>query len=145
MNPNYNPFQTSALRLPKKYQADIQKYCQKKAKTSKVLNSPFERIVDLWFLCICVGIYFEEKKEVKNSYRFMDGSVLKENYNIIETLEVIAIAETNNENIIEEPNKMLEILNQYAFAGIERIFEGLNSGRSDSLWNLTDYLSKSIK
>jgi len=70
---------------------------------------------------------------------------LKENHSIIETLIVLAIAENDDETIIEDPNKMLEILNQYAFAGIERIFEGLSRGRSDNLWNLTDYLSKIIK
>ncbi len=142
---NYNPFQTGALRFPKKHQADIQNYCQKDSKKSNVLNSPFERIVDLWFLCVCTGVYFEEEKEIKNGYKFMEGSVLKENQKVIETLETIAIAATNDETIVEHPNKMLKILNQYAFAGIERIFDGLSSGHSDSLWNLTDYLSKIIK
>ena len=141
MKGNYNPFQTGALKFPRKHQSDIQKYCKKATKRKTILNSPFDRIVDLWFLCVCVGVFFEEKEEIKDGYRFNDGAVLKENYDMIETLEIIAIAETNDEMIIENPNKMLEILNQYAFAGIEKIFEGLSGGPSDSLWNLTDYVN----
>ena len=148
MAKNYNPFQSGALLFPNKHKSDIQKYCKKDSTQGKgarfILNSPFDRIVDLWFLCVCTGVYFEEKKSLKGSYRFMEGSVLKENHEMIETLEIIAIAENNDENIINEANKMLEIVNQYAFAGIERIFKGL-SGQSDNLWNLTDDLQKIVK
>ena len=141
---NYNPFQAGALRFPKKYQKDIKNYCQKDQK-SDVLNSPFERIVDLWYLCVCIGSYYEEKKPVKDAYRFMDGSVLKDNYEMIETLEIIAIAENGDETVLENPNKMLETLNKYAFAGIEKVFSALSTGRSDSLWNLTDNLLQKIR
>jgi len=139
----YNPFQSGALRLPKNYQSDIQKYCQRDS-GSDILNSPFKRIVDLWYLCVCIGAYFDEKKEVTNHYRFMDGSVLKDDHYMIENLEIIAIADSGDQNILIEPNKMLEILNSYAFAGFERVYNAL-SGSSDNLWNLNDYLIEKLK
>ena len=139
----YNNFQTSALRLPKKYQSDIQRYCQKES-NSDTLNSPFERIVDLWYLCVCIGAHFNETKEVKNHYRFNDGAVLKDDHYMIENLEIIAIAESGDEYITNEPTKMIEILNSFAFAGFDRVYEGL-SGKSDCLWNLNDYLIEKLR
>ena len=139
----YNPFQSGALRFPKKYQSDIQKYCQRDS-GSDVLNSPFKRIVDLWYLCVCIGVYFDEKKDVKNHYRFMEGSVLKDDHYMIENLEIIALEDSGNQSILSEPNKMLEILNSYAFGGFDRVYTAL-SGSSDNLWNLNDYLIEKIK
>lgn len=140
---NYNPFMSGGLRLPKKYQKDISKLCEKDS-DKKVLESPFSRIVDLWYLCVCLGAYENKSKEIKDSYRFMDGSVLKDDHDKIATLEVVAIAESNDETIIERSSDMLKILNSFAFYGIEVVFSGLKSGHQEGLWNLTDYVEDKV-
>ena len=144
MPSGYNPFMSGALRFPKKYKTDINKLCQRD-KDKKVLETPFERIVDLWFLCVCLGVYFEENKEIKDHYRFMEGSVLKDDHSKIAALEIIAVGESKDDTIIDRPNDMLTILNGYAFGGIERVFTGLRKGNLEGLWNLSDYIIEEIR
>ncbi|MBA65149.1 MAG: hypothetical protein CMG55_05040 [Candidatus Marinimicrobia bacterium] len=110
----------------------------------KVLESPFSRIVDLWFLCVCLGAYQGKSKDTKDHYRFMDGSVLKDDHDKIANLEIIAISVSGDETIIERSSDMLRILNGFAYHGIEVVFSGLTSGHLEGLWNLTDHLENKV-
>jgi hypothetical protein len=144
----YNPFQGKDLKFPKKYKDKVEGYCQTRpsgGKKPSIEESPFRRQVDLWYLAICIGVCNDKKKSDVQSYRFITGEVLANNPEKIENLELIAIANSHDPYIIGRPNDLVELMNDYAAAGIEILFNVLNSGSSRPLWNLCDYLYYQFK
>ena len=50
----FNPFQAIDINVPVEFHEAFTRYCQRSA-NAVIDQSPFPRMVDLWFLSVCVA------------------------------------------------------------------------------------------
>jgi len=143
----YNPFQGKDLKFPESVKDKVESYCQTRpggGPKPSPLDSPFRRQVDLWFLSICAGVSKNKRVKDPSGYRFITGEVLANNPEIIELLELLAISETNDPYVINNPQVLVEIANEYAAGGINIVIDSMTKGQSQPLWNMSEYFHDSF-
>lgn len=149
----YNPFQAIDIRVPVEFQENFSRYCQGAEKQSILDQTPFPRMVDMWFMAICVAVnkglspIDMSKYESKQTYKIIDGSIFTSDPWRIQALMLIMIGMTEDAEIVSEPRKIMAIANGLAMAGLPHVIEMLKDGDDDPIWNLSesvDLLSKII-
>jgi hypothetical protein len=139
-----NPFQNSDISVPDKYHEYLQKYTQRKTGGHEVNidKSPFRRMVDMWFLAICVavrdGLNPAELPSQKKMVKIIDGSILSNDPWRVNAIMLIAIGRGEAQEILTQPNAMMKLANGLAVAGIPRLCEMLEDGDSEPIWNLSE-------
>lgn len=136
----YNPFNTIDINVPIKFHDDCTRYCLSSGNTV-VDHSPFPRMVDLWFLSLCVASRLGLEVEDITKYetrKIIEGSIFSSDPWRIPVLMMIAIAKTGDVQIVSEPRKIMTLANGLAVAGFPKIFEMLQEGGSEPIWNLSD-------
>jgi len=136
----HNPFSAIDLYVPTIFRDDFSKYCQTTGKTPIDL-SPFPRMIDLWFLAICVAVSKNLKpKDVStaDSYKIIDGSIFGSDPWRIHALMLLAIGYKNELEIVNEPRKIMALANGLAVAGLPVVIEMLKDGDAEPIWNLSD-------
>lgn len=139
----YNPFQNIEIGVSKKYKSEIDNYCQTQplgGKAPSPVNSPFSRMIDMWFFAFCLGIKEGKKREIDNFDKIITGEILSRDAERIHLIEAALIAETNNPQIIANPREMIKLANEYANYGVPLLIDMLTSGHSKPIWNLSDSL-----
>ncbi|MBI2830758.1 MAG: hypothetical protein HYX79_00675 [Chloroflexi bacterium] len=136
-----NPFQNLDLEIPETLRPEVERFCQTQpsggAKPSPD-DSPFDRYIDIWFFAVCVGARRGKGPKVKNSHRFITGEILSRDPYRIELLELLAIADSTNPWILENPAGIIDLANNLAAVGLPEVVEMLNDGTAKPIWNLTD-------
>ena len=146
----YNPFQTADLRIPESYREEVSRYCQgptQEGRKTGLGEAPFPRMVDMWFLALCLGAKQGKKEDLSGvkMHKFMDGTVLSSDPWRIDALMLMAIALTDNTEIVAEPGKIINLANEYAAAGLPDVIDMLKDGDADAIYNLSDNLEDAIK
>ena len=135
----YNPFQGIDVSVPAEYHDDISRYSQREGKAI-IDQSPFPRMVDLWFLAVCIAARLGLKpSELSKSdiRKVIEGSIFSSDPWRVHTLMLIAIAQTGDVEIVSEPRRMMAIVNGLAVAGLPKVFEMLKEGGGEPIWNLS--------
>ena len=143
----YNPFQGMDVSVPEEFRDTFAKYCRTSGR-SKIDNSPFPRMVDLWFLSICIAVRHDlEPADIGNTknYKIIEGSIFGNEPLRIHALMMIAIKKANNVDIVSEPRKVMALANGLAVAGLPRVIEMLKIGDAEPIWNLSDALESLIR
>ena len=136
----FNPFQSIDINVPVEFQEEFNRYCQRSANPI-IDQSPFPRMVDLWFLSICVAVRRGlEPIDISKykTWKFNDGSVFSSDPWRVHTLMLIAIGKTGDVQIVSEPRKMMTIASGLAVAGLPKVIEMLKDGDAEPIWNLSD-------
>lgn len=146
----YNPFQMADLRIPESYREEVSRYCQgptQEGRKTGLGEAPFPRMVDMWFLALCLGAKQGKKENLSGvkMHKFMDGTVLSSDPWRIDALMLMAIALTDNTEIVAEPGKIINLANEYAAAGLPDVIDMLKDGDADAIYNLSDNLENVIK
>ena len=118
----------------------FRRYCQRSA-NAVIDQSPFPRMVDLWFLSVCVGARLNLASADINKYdtrKIIDGSIFSSDPWRIHILMLIAISKTGNIQIVAEPGKMVRLASGLAVAGLPKVIEMLKDGGAEPIWNLSD-------
>ncbi|MHA1630442.1 MAG: hypothetical protein ACTSVS_09675 [Candidatus Heimdallarchaeota archaeon] len=140
----YNPFQGIDISVPEQYREFFSRYCQTATKTS-IDESPFPRMVDLWFFSVCIamkqGLKPAELKQVK-TYKIIEGSIFGSDPWRIHLLTLISVERSGSVEIVSKPRKMMAIANSLAVAGFAKVEEMLRDGDSDPIWNLSDNINE---
>jgi len=145
----YNPFQGQHLSVPVIYRDDFSKYCRTGEKTP-IDQSPFPRMVDFWFLGLCVAIKKGldpvdlSKYSSKDTYKIIDGSIFTSDPWRIQAMMLLAIAKEGDIGIVSHPGKMMAMVNGLAVAGLPYVIEMLKDGGGDPIWNLSENLENII-
>jgi len=136
----FNPFQAIDLNVPVEFHEAFTRYCQTHG-GGNLDQSPFPRMVDLWFLALCVAARLDldpvdiSKLETR---KIIEGSIFTSDPWRVHTLMLVAISKTHDVNIVSEPRKMMAIANGLAVAGLPRVIEMLKDGEGEPIWNLSD-------
>lgn len=141
-----NAFASTDIHLPKKYQEYFHTYCLTRIDGSRndPVHSPFPRMVDMWFLALCIAVKerltpnFDNKGE---SYKAIEGSIFGSDNWRSNALLLLAIAHEGNVEIMDRPHDMMRIANAYALAGLPYLISILEERRGDTA---LDYLSDHI-
>jgi hypothetical protein len=132
----YNPFQAMELRLPSSYRDEISRYCQGATQDGRgtgLGDAPFPRIVDMWFLALCLAARAGKKETdlpADKTYKFMEGTVLSSDPWRIDMLMMLAVSMTGETEIVAQPRQVINLANQLAAAGMPDVIDMLRKGDS---------------
>ena len=136
----FNPFQAIDINVPVEFHEAFTRYCQRSA-DPVIDQSPFPRMVDLWFLAVCVGarLGLEPTDIAKyDTKKIIDGSIFGSDPWRVHMLMLVAIGMTGDLHIVSEPRKMMALANGLAVAGLPKVIEMLKEGDAEPIWNLSD-------
>jgi hypothetical protein len=142
-----NPFQAIDVVVPVEYHEDVSRYSQKES-GSKPINNPFPRMVDVWFLALCLAAKRGLKPAEmtgRATTKIVEGSILSSDQWRVHTLMLVALAYSDGVDIATEPRKMMSIANGLAAAGFPTLFEMLKDGEGDPLWNASEGVEKILR
>lgn len=143
----FNPFQAIDINVPVEFHESFTRYCQRSG-DSIIDQSPFPRMVDLWFLAVCVAarLGLEPSDIAKHDTRkIIDGSIFGSDPWRVHTLMLIAIGKTGDLEIVSDPRKMIALANGLAVAGLPNVIEMLKDGNADPIWNLSDAVDSILR
>lgn len=143
----FNPFQAVDINVPVQFHEAFERYCQRGA-NAVIDQSPFPRMVDLWFLSVCVAarLKLEPADVVKSkTVKINDGTIFSNDPWRIHMLMLIAIGKTGDVQIVSEPRKMMTLANGLAVAGLPRVIEMLKDGGAEPIWNLSDAMDALLR
>jgi len=143
----FNPFQAIDINVPVEFHEAFTRYCQRSA-GAIIDQSPFPRMVDLWFLSVCVAarVGLDPADITKHDTRkIIDGSILGSDPWRVHTLMLIAVGKTGDVQIVSEPRKMMTLANGLAVAGIPKVIEMLQNGSAEPIWNLSDAIDNLLR
>lgn len=138
----YNPFQGMDISVPEEYRETFSTYCMTSGK-SNINYSPFPRMVDLWFLSICIAVRFDmEPADISSgkNYKIIEGSIFANDPLRIHALLLIAIKKTGVVEIALEPRQIMNLANRLAVSGLPKVVEMLQEGDAEPIWNISDAL-----
>ncbi len=141
-----NEFAAVEIHLPKEFQKEFHAFCLTRVEGSRndPEESPFPRMVDMWFLAMCLAVKegispdFKRKGE---TYNAIPGSVFGSDPWRSDVIMLLAIAHTGDVEISVNPREMIKIANAYAIAGLPRLIHILNDRTGDTaLDHISDFL-----
>ena len=136
----YNPFGGMDINIPLVYHESFQRYCQRTAGIP-IDQSPFPRMVDLWFLAMCVAVRRDlapASSEGQETVKIMDGSIFNSDPWRVRVLLLVGIAKTGDPEVVATPRRVMSLANGLALAGIPEVIAMLKDGSGDPIWNLSD-------
>ena len=138
-----NEFASTDIHLPEKFQEYFHAYCLTRAEGSRnnPEDSPFPRMVDMWFLALCVAVKegLRPALDVQGkTYKAIEGVVFGSDSWRSNALMLLALAHSGNVEVLDKPHDMMRIANSYALAGLPRLITILEERESDAA---LDYLS----
>ena len=143
----FNPFQAIDISVPVEFHDDFTRYCQRS--TGAIIDqSPFPRMVDLWFLAVCVAARLDLSQinlKKRDTRKIIDGSIFANDPWRVYTLMLIAIEKSGEVEIVSDPGKMMSLANGLAVAGLPEVIRMLKVGSSEPIWNLSDAIHELLR
>jgi hypothetical protein len=133
------------VNAPVEFREFFQRYSQSTGASSvaDLDRKPFPRMVDFWFLAICIAVKLKLKPvdlEGRDTYKAIEGSAVISPEWRADALRLIAISESGQTDIVQDPRRMMRIANGLAFAGMPRLIEILEQNPDDEMFGLSDEL-----
>lgn len=142
----FNPFQAIDVSVPIEFHEDMTRYSQREGK-SVIDQSPFPRMVDMWFLAVCVaaadGLSPADPSKLETR-KIIEGSIFGSDPWRIHTLMLVAIAHSGTVEIVAEPRRIMALANGLAVAGLPRVLDMLKQ-EGEAIWNLSEAIENLIK
>ncbi|WP_337996928.1 hypothetical protein [Oleispirillum naphthae] len=142
-----NPFQGIDVSVPEEFRETFQRYCQTGGR-AVIDQSPFPRMVDLWFLAICVAARLGLKPAALaklDTYKIIEGSIIGSDPWRVHALMLIAVAQSSELEIISEPRRMMALANGLAVAGLPKVVEMLKDGDGNPIWNISEEIESLLR
>lgn len=143
----FNPFQGIDVSVPVDFHEDIVRFSQREGKPV-IDQSPFPRMVDMWFLAACIAARKGLEPADVSKYetkKIIEGSIFGNDPWRVHALMLIAIARTGDVKIVSEPRKMMAMANGLAIAGLPVLLEMLKEASGDPIWNLSEEVEKLLE
>ena len=144
----FNPFQSLDISVPAQFHDAFTQYCHRNKANMRIDQSPLPRMVDLWFLSVCVAARLNSKFADQSNCemrKIIDGSIFSSDPWRIHTLMMIAICRSEDVRIVAKPRKMMAIANSLAIAGLPKVIEMLEDGDAEPIWNLSDAIDAILR
>jgi len=143
----FNPFQAIDIHIPVQFHDAVGRYSQSGG-NAIIDQSPFPRMVDLWFMAVCLAARLDLDPEDIGQYetrKIIDGSIFSSDPWRVHALMLIAIGRTGDIQIVSEPRKMMTLFSGLAVAGLPKVIEMLKEGDAEPIWNISDALDSLLR
>ena len=143
----FNPFQAIDISVPVEFHDAFLRYCQRSG-GAVIDNSPFPRMVDLWFFSVCLAarLGLEPANIAESETRkIIDGSIFGNEPWRIHLLMLTAIGITGDVHVVTKPRKMMSLASGLAIAGLPNVLEMLKDGDAEPIWNLSDAVDSILR
>jgi hypothetical protein len=143
----FNPFQGIDINVPVELHEAFTRYCQTGGNTT-LDQSPFPRMVDLWFFAVSVAARLGLEPPDMSKYetvKIIEGSIFGSDPWRVHTLMLIAIGKTGDVQIVGEPRKIMALANGLAVAGLPKVIDMLKEGDGEPIWNLSDSIDALLR
>jgi len=113
-------------------------------RSNKPEDSPFPRMVDMWFLAMCMAVKegLQPVEELEGpTYKAIEGVVLGSDVWRSDAIMLVAIAYTGGIEITSSASEMMKIANGFAVAGLPILVARLEERGGDTA---LDYLSDEV-
>ncbi len=143
----FNPFQAIDINVPTEFHEAFTRYSQTGG-NAIIDQSPFPRMIDMWFLAVCVAARLNlepidiAKYETK---KIIDGSIFGSDPWRVHTLMLVAIGKSGDVQIVSEPRRMMALTNGLAVAGLPKVIDVLKEGEAEPIWNISDALDTLLR
>ena len=143
--------QNQYLRFPLKHLENVRRFTMT-GQSDQSPNSknrddiPFARIVDVWWIALCIGIQEGNRTKVdsKEWHQFIRaGEVLPSNPWRVFQLQIMAIGETGNTDILSKPGEIVAMANEYAATGLPLLLSPA-VGSEVPIWAITNFVESRI-
>jgi hypothetical protein len=137
---DFNPFQAIDINVPVEFHDAFTRYCQTGG-NAIIDQSPFPRMVDLWFFAVCVAARLNLEPVDIGKYdtrKIIDGAIFGSDPWRVHTLMLIAIGKTGDVQIVAEPRRVMALASGLAVAGLPKVIEMLKEGDAEPIWNISD-------
>ena len=141
-----NEFAATNINLPESFQKYFHTYCLTRTEGTRNApeDSPFPRMVDMWFMAVCIAVKEGLSPEFKmkgKTYKAIEGVVFGSDSWRSNALMLLAISHTGSVEVTGNPHEMMRIANAYALVGLPRLISILEEREGDTA---LDYLSDFI-
>ena len=142
----YNPFAGISVIYPTEQGEDYRKYSRSTGQQS-IDQRPFERMIDLWFAGLSLAVHrglSPLELSGRPTSNMTPGSIFDgaDSWRI-QVIQLIAVAMEDVE-VLEAPNRMMNLANGLAAAGAPYIIDMLQDGDQPPVWNLTEALENAV-
>lgn len=139
-------FQNQDLKIPDEHYENVRRfvYRQSGGKSNRD-DYPFDRFLDMWWLALCLGIKEGKRSKPVKWRKFVRaGEVMSATPHFLSQLQLLAINQTGDTEILFSPSEMIDLANEYAATGLPLIIDEL-LGKGIPIWAMTDYVEIQMK
>jgi len=141
----HNPFQTIDIFVLQEHHYIYQKYCGHGLGSD---NSPFPRMIDLWFLSLCVAARKSLPPTDLSSpqtVKIIDGSILSQDPWRIHAIMLISIHVKGDTQIVSDPRAMMTLVSGLSASGIPVLNDMLTDSAAQPIWNISESIDALLK
>jgi len=136
-----NPYVNFDLRIPERDWEAVRRFTmtfrpEDGADPKNIDQSPFSRYVDLWWAALIIGVREGRRSKPPEWHPFTPAVVFNQDPWRIRQLELLALAEAGNVDVLDDPGQVISIANEYAATGIEMLID-LMTGQTEPIWAVT--------
>jgi hypothetical protein len=140
MAPIANPYANLQLRIPEHEWGAVRRFTAtfrpEDGSNPNIDRSPFDRYVDLWWAALIVGVREGRMSKLSEWHDFTPAVVFNQDPWRIRQLELLALAEAGNADVLDDPGKVISIANEYAATGIGILINEM-TGQTEPIWAVT--------
>ncbi|WP_322773853.1 hypothetical protein [Synechococcus sp. CBW1107] len=132
-----NPFDRADLFLDSKQHQVISD-----AQSRSDLEKPFRRLVDAWWLALCIGVHRDDRKPFTgDKTKIIDGAIFSSDPWRITHLQLLGLT-WSGADALEQPSQIVQAANEYANGGIHWVVETIHGqpNRTLAIYNRIDEL-----
>lgn len=138
-----NPYANVPLRIPAREWESVRRFTttfrREDGSEPNIDQSPFTRYVDLWWAALILGVREGRRSRPSEWHDFTPAVVFNQDPWRIRELELIALAETDGTEVLDDPGRVIAIANEYAATGISILIEQM-TGQTEPIWAVTSLL-----
>jgi hypothetical protein len=135
-----NPYANLQLRIPEREWEAVRRFTTtfrpEDGSDSNIDQSPFGRYVDLWWAALIVGIREGRRSKPSEWHDFTPAVVFNQDPWRIRQLELLALAEAGNTDVLDDPGQIISMANEYAATGIGILIDQM-TGQTEPIWAVT--------
>jgi hypothetical protein len=143
-----NPYANLQLRIPEHEWEAVRRYTTtfrpEDGSEPNIDQSPFNRYVDLWWAALIIGVREGRRSKPTEWHDFTPAVVFNQDPWRIRQLELLALAEARDTDVLDDPGQIISMANEYAATGIGILIDQM-TGQTEPIWAVTSLFRSMVE
>jgi hypothetical protein len=143
-----NPYANLQLRIPEHEWNAVRRFTTtfrpEDGSEPNIDQSPFNRYVDLWWAALIVGVRDGRRSKPVEWHDFTPAVVFNQDPWRIRQLELLALAEAGDTDVLDDPGRVISMANEYAATGIRILIDQM-TGQTEPIWAVTSLFGSMVE